>query len=100
MQVLGYVAFGIGAICLIISAILAIDRIIYPHHPPALATTSIFVIIGTILVYIGMNLTAPKSKQENGSDSDSDSRFKNRPHIFILFLLELAVTVEALLYSW
>jgi uncharacterized membrane protein YuzA (DUF378 family) len=100
MKVLGYVAIGIATICLIISAILAIDRFIYPHHPPALVTTIIFVIIGTVLVYVGMHLVAPKSKQENGSDSDSDSRFKNGFNIFILFLLESAVTVEALLYLW
>lgn len=84
---------GIGAICLIIGAILAIDRVIYPHRPPVFVTTIIFVIIGTVLVYVGMHVVG---KKENGSDL----KFKNGLHIFILFLLELALTVEALPYSW
>ena len=79
-----------SAICLIIAAILAIDRIIYPHHPPALVTTVIFVIIGTILVYVGMHLIAPK--KENGSNLG----FENGLRIFIPFLLESAVISEML----
>lgn len=93
-KVLGYVMIGASAICLIIAAILAIDRIIYPHHPPALVTTVIFVIIGTILVYVGMHVIAPK--KENGSNLG----FENGLHIFIPFLLELAVLPETLIYSW
>ena len=87
---------GIGAICLIIGAILAIDRIIYPHHPPALVTTVIFVIIGTVLFYVGMYLVALKPKKENGSDSDLWS--KKGLHIFILFLLESVPASVALLF--
>ncbi|HEY7080958.1 MAG TPA: hypothetical protein VH500_14760 [Nitrososphaeraceae archaeon] len=92
-KVLGYVMIGTSAICLIIAAILAIDRIIYPHHPPALVTTVIFVIIGTVLIYVGMHVIAPK--KENGSNLG----FENGLRIFIPFLLELAALPEILCYS-
>jgi uncharacterized membrane protein len=82
-----------SAICLIFAAILAIDRTLYPHHPPALVTTVIFIIIGTVLVYVGMHIIAPK--KENGSNLG----FENGLRIFIPFLLELAVLPETLLYS-
>lgn len=90
---LGYAMIITSAISLIFAAILAIDRIIYPHHPPALVTTVVFVIIGTVLVYVGMHMIAPK--KENGSNLG----FENELRIFIPFLLELAVLPETLLYS-
>ncbi|HEY7081499.1 MAG TPA: hypothetical protein VH500_17535 [Nitrososphaeraceae archaeon] len=93
-KVLGYVMIGTSAICLIIAATLAIDRIIYPHHQPALLTTVIFVIMGTVLIYVGMHVIAPKKK--NGSNLV----FENGLRIFMPFLLEVAVTPEMLPYDW